>query len=280
MISNYFGDMEKGEHPYTKEEIPKNAWMGIRANIDHRFDRDSFSINRTQFYHLLKAEILDIEWPLTVDPPKCSDILELIQFCYKHIDRPITQKYRELISDEFVGSYGSPERAGQAEFKNSINLIFYRNYVIYRLEGDGRITRAIPKEMENVILNSEFRTEDKTFNELMDTARENFLNPDIEIRRESLEKLWDAWERLKTLEPAKDKKESIEKLLKIVSPEPKFCKVLDDEAHALTDIGNVFMIRHTEIGKIKIESPHQIDYLFYRLFSLIYPVLKSTKRID
>jgi hypothetical protein len=66
------------------------------------------------------------------------------------------------------------------------------------------------------------------------------------VRRESLEKLWDAWERLKTLEPGKDKKASTTALLDKVSSEPMFRAYLEHEATRLTEIGNTFMIRHTE----------------------------------
>jgi len=35
----------------------------------------------------------------------------------------------------------------------------------------------------------------------------------LDVRRESLEKLWDAWERLKTVEPGGDKKAQAKALL-------------------------------------------------------------------
>ena len=279
MISNYFGDIERGEHPCKKEEIPKNVWLGIKTNIENRIGKNSFSVDQAQFYDLLEAELPNLKLPLTSNPPTRSDILELIQFCHKYIDHPTTQKFRDLSSYEYAGSYGSLEYAGQAEFEEFVNLIFYRNSILYRLEHDGKIKRAIPQEMQNIIQNSEFNTEDPTFNELMDTARKKFLNPDIETRKEALEKLWDAWQRLKSFEPGKDTKDSIEKLLNKVSKEPKFFEVLNKDAHALSDIGNDFMIRHTEKNKVKIDSPNQIDYFFYRLFSLIYYILKSTNRM-
>jgi hypothetical protein len=47
---------------------------------------------------------------------------------------------------------------------------------------------------------------DETLDELLETAREKFLNRALNVRKQGLEKLWDAWERLKTIEPGKDKK--------------------------------------------------------------------------
>ena len=91
-----------------------------------------------------------------------------------------------------------------------------------------------------------FDTSDPVLDELLETARRNFLDPAIHDRREALKKLWDAWERLKTLEGG-DKKTAIGILLDRVSPDPAFRNVLEAEAKALTEIGNSFMIRHTEV---------------------------------
>jgi hypothetical protein len=93
-----------------------------------------------------------------------------------------------------------------------------------------------------------------------------------------LEKLWDAWERLKTLEAADDKKRSIGILLDRTATEPTFRRLLEEEATYLTNVGNNFMIRHTEVGKIPIASQEQVDYLFHRMFSLIRLTLRSTGR--
>jgi hypothetical protein len=125
---------------------------------------------------------------------------------------------------------------------------------------------------------SAFKTEDAILNELLESARVKFLSDDQNLRKEALEKLWDAWERLKTLEPGKDKKDSIRILLDKSAPDPSFRETLEDEATQLTAIGNSYMIRHSEIGKIPIASPEQTNYLFYRMFSLIRFLLRSTAR--
>ena len=54
-----------------------------------------------------------------------------------------------------------------------------------------------------------------------------------QIIRESLEKLWDAWERLKTVEPGRDKKASARALLDQATREPVFRQMIEDEANAL-----------------------------------------------
>ena len=98
------------------------------------------------------------------------------------------------------------------------------------------------------------------------------------MRREALEKLWDAWERLKPVEPAKDKKASVKALLDRVTTEAVFRERLETEAVQLTEIGNKFMIRHTETDKIPVVNSAQVDYLFHRMFAMIRLVLKATGR--
>jgi hypothetical protein len=112
----------------------------------------------------------------------------------------------------------------------------------------------------------------------LEDARYKFLNRDLAVRRESLERLWDAWERLKTLEPGADKKSQASTLLAKASSEPNFLERLNREAAELTEIGNRFMIRHTETDKTPIEESAQIDYLFQRMFAMIRLLLRSSGR--
>jgi hypothetical protein len=53
---------------------------------------------------------------------------------------------------------------------------------------------------------------------------------------------------------------------------------VNKEMMELTEIGNNFMIRHTEVGKTPVDDPDQIDYLFHRIFSSIRLILKATGR--
>ena len=90
-----------------------------------------------------------------------------------------------------------------------------------------------------------------------------------------MEKLWDAWERLKSLSDPKDKKRSVELLLDRASAEPTLRGRIELEARQLTDIGNNFMIRHTEVTKPPITESIHVDYLFHRLFSFIRMLLQA-----
>jgi hypothetical protein len=105
-----------------------------------------------------------------------------------------------------------------------------------------------------------------TSDELLQAAREKFLNRDLAVRREALEKLWDAWERRKSLSEPADKRRSVELLLNRASAESNLRDRIEVEARQLTEIGNNFMIRHTEATKTPITESIRVDYLFHRLF--------------
>ena len=110
---------------------------------------------------------------------------------------------------------------------------------------------------------------------MLAAARLKFLNPDPNVRREALEKLWDAWERIKTIESGADKKAQVKALLDKAATEPNFRALVEAEATALTAIGNNFLIRHSETNRIAIGTDAHVDYLFHRLFSLIWMILNA-----
>ena len=68
-----------------------------------------------------------------------------------------------------------------------------------------------------------------------------------------------------------NKGQSAKNLIKIASEgSEEFELLLNEEmVNSLTKIGNDFRIRHHEKNKIKINSVKHIDYLFYRMMSLI-----------
>ena len=180
--------------------------------------------------------------------------------------------------DAFSGHYHLntfDRQNGQEEFLQKIESVFARNGLAYKLEETGQIVRLAPPVIRELLQASTFQTGDSHLDSLLELARGKFLDPDPSVRSESLEKLWDAWERLKTVVCPSDKKKSIRILLDKAAPDANFRERLEKEARELTDIGNSFTIRHHELGKIPIHLNEQVDYLFQRLFALIYLLLKS-----
>jgi len=64
-------------------------------------------------------------------------------------------------------------------------------------------------------------------------------------------------------------------LLNAVSSTPEFREELESEAKALTNIGNAFFIRHSEVSQVKLQDSDHIEYLFHRLASFLYLLAKK-----
>ncbi|MUG96499.1 hypothetical protein F7734_30825 [Scytonema sp. UIC 10036] len=223
----------------------------------------------------MKLDILssfpNIKWPLDeLDKPCTLTILELLEFCHEKIAKPIEYEYHKYFQHHHLRF---EREEGQSEFRNKVNRKFELNGITFELQENGHITRLAPPIVSNILNNAIFQTNDKELDLLLETARIKYLNPDLKVRLEALEKLWDAWERIKTLDDPSNKKKSVEMLLKKSSNEEKMKEVLNKDAEALTYIGNNFMIRHAEVGKTPITSSVHVDYLFHRMFSLIYLLL-------
>jgi hypothetical protein len=137
--------------------------------------------------------------------------------------------------------------------------------------GSGRSRPRTGKKLHSALLFDlsvfrDFYTGDDKLDSLLREACKRFVDSNPQSKQDALEKLWDAWERLKTIEFPLKKEKSIELLIDKASKEPNFRKLIHDEANELTAVGNSFMIRHSEIGKTPISSKIKTDYLFIECF--------------
>jgi AbiJ N-terminal domain 4 len=250
-------------------------WFGLSFNEKCS---DGFAYAGTDLTRLGRTMTgYGIIWPHDVDrnnPPNDGQIFDLLEFSYEFIAEAKDPHYHSYMSHSH---YSYDREAGREKFTQDVNRMFERNGIAFELR-DGEIVRLAPAVLQEALAGTTFRTGDPLLDEILESARHKILNRSIDVRRESLEKLWDAWERLKTLEPGRDKGESAGRLLDKAAAEPTFRARLEEEARALTSIGNTFMIRHTETDKIPVADSAHIDYLFHRMFSMIRLLLKSSGR--
>lgn len=114
-----------------------------------------------------------------------------------------------------------------------------------------------------------------TLKELIQIAETYRLKNDTTSIQFALEKIWDAFERMKTYY-SKDKKDSCNKIIKAVSESnQEFYTFLEDEFNRLTKIGNDYQIRHFEKGKIEITNNKIKEYLYSRCLALINLVIRT-----
>lgn len=307
MSNEYFTDKEYGPKPRTEEEMQFDAWGGIVSLINRLISNGSFGLSfpktcrdgtaifdtdKKSITLAVKAEINELSqwkkeetwtgdeevrvdyWPLNPRlKPDTDVILDLICFCYRHIAKPIQFDWHSYYNHYHLKF---EQQEGQLEFCKNINRIFSRNSLMYEIKDNGNIVRIPPFVIGDLLKNTPFSTGDSMLNSMLATACNKYLDPHIDIRRESLEKLWDAWERLKT-QYSLDTRKSILKLLEEAVPEPMLRDKIDSEARILNDIGNEFNIRHHNRNQTRIEKSEHIDYLFHRLFALIWLLIKSSK---
>jgi hypothetical protein len=206
--------------------------------------------------------------------PSTYEVLDLIEFAYEKIAEPRQRGFHDFFGHSHLVF---DQAEGRANLRREINRIFERNGIAFELRETGQVERIAPEALREALAQAVFHTGDNALDELLEKARTRFLNRTPAVRKESLEILWDAWERLKSLEGG-DKRASTARILDRASPEPHFRALLETEARLLTDIGNDFMIRHAELSKTPIADEEHVDFLFHRLFALIRLLLKKSNR--
>lgn len=292
MQDNYFSERELGLLPRNIEKVDKVFWDGLVAIVQSRINDGSLaerfplncdetpipiSSDESAIKSAFLSEFSTMQWPLHWNEmPDTLSVLDAVEFFYRYVSKPIRKDYHSFFRHHHIISFD--QDAGRQEYFNDVNRLFRRNCLAYELLKDGRVVRFEPVVLHEMLSSAIFRTEDPELNRLLELAREKFHNPDINVRREAVEKLWDAWERLKTIEIGTDKKKQVEALLTRAIPQSEFRERVNQEAIALTNIGNDFAIRHTETNKIIISESEFLDYLFHRLFALIQMLLRRTSR--
>ena len=165
---------------------------------------------------LINSKTFELSFKTKPWTPETVAALDLIQFCYQAVAKPIQGSYHSFFRHHHLSF---DEETGKESFREKINTIFRRNGIAFVLEYDGAIKRIIPEQFKSFI-STHLRTGDPVLDNMIDDAQKKFLNPDTKIRKEAIERLWDCWERIKTLENPTNKKKSISTLLDKTSTEP------------------------------------------------------------
>jgi len=293
-MSDYYTDREYGARPRSSGVVESRLWAGLVSLIHTRVDDGSFGfrfpaacsdegrmaygVDQRAFANMLEAEVPWIEWPLHRETvPETPVVLDLLEFCALAVGQPIAGSYHSFFQHTHL-SWDRP--AGLARFVAEVNRLFSRNGLAFEINAEGKARRLLPAHVGQTLATANFCTGDAEADALLEDARRRFLAPNVEDRRDALEKLWDAFERIKTLEPGANKRVSADLLLdRAARPGSKLRQVLADEAEALTRVGNAHRIRHSEVDQESLETTGQVDFLFGRLFAFIHLVLVSSGRL-
>lgn len=292
MSDSYFSDRESGERPRTHEVIDRTGWQGLYALIRARIEDGSFGnefpercadsdhpvcgTNRSLFAMALKAEVAEAELEDARETfPSTPAILDMLEFCYARIAAPVQGRYHDFYGHHHL-TFDVPR--GRERFRSDVNRLLARQGLVYELGSDGRVTRRASEVLNNLLGQSPFNTGDAGVDQLLEDARRRFRSPASSERKMGLEQLWDAFERIKTLENP-DKATGARLLLDRVAAGPEMRVVLEAEARALTALGNQFRIRHHETDKPDISDSGDVDYLFHRMYAFVWLLLSKSDRL-
>jgi hypothetical protein len=300
-MNDYFSDRENGPRARTEQVISPAVWAGLVATVQALINSGAFGLRFPErcpdgqavcgcdtdaLAASVIAEMPGLAWPLETmclvedgflsqrEPfaPDTLLILDFIEFVYASVAKPIPGKHHDFFSHHHLTF---DQQSGQEEFRATVNRIFSRNGVAFEMLSTGRIVRVLPPVLGEDLKRTIFRTGDRTLDNMLEECRTKFSDRNPLVRREALERLWDAWERLKSLADPGDKKRSIKIILDATAAEPSLRARLEEEATELNSIGNSHLIRHSEVNQVPVIDVDQVDYLFHRLFAMIQLVLRK-----
>ncbi len=300
-MNDYFSDRENGPRARTEQVISPVVWAGLVATVQALINSGAFGLRFPErcpdgqavcgcdtdaLAASVIAEMPGLAWPLETmclvedgflsqrEPfaPDTLLILDFIEFIYASVAKPIPGKHHDFFSHHHLTF---DQQSGQEEFRATVNRIFSRNGVAFEMLSTGRIVRVLPPVLGEDLKRTIFRTGDRTLDNMLEECRTKFSDRNPLVRREALERLWDGWERLKSLADPGDKKRSIKIILDATATEPSLRARLEGEATELNSIGNSHLIRHSEVNQVPVIDVDQVDYLFHRLFAMIQLVLRK-----
>lgn len=263
-------------------------------------------VDRPKLFRAMRGEIPRL--PLVPDAhkayrldadqvPDTSTALDMIEFIGPHIHRPdgedrscywdgmidVHYTFAEFTPQDPNGLFpGEQPRLapGQEEYRQAVERIFRRQGLAFTLDRQMKVSRRGPYEARAQLSNFHPQTGDQALDELFTLATTLFLSPDFQERIWALEKLWDAYERTKTLHHPEKKSGSADKVLReAAGGSEKLFQLLEQEFRTLTVIGNQFWIRHHEHDKHELPSSEFVDYLFTRMLAALAFVLRSSGRM-
>lgn len=155
-----------------------------------------------------------------------------------------------------------------SNFENEVNNVLsnYGYKLIDRkmMPMQNQIKAEIPKE--------------PTLRDLVLEAERYFKKQDLESKQRALEKIWDAFERMKTYY-SPDKKKSTNQIINMISNgDAELYNKLDAEFFELGNIGNNYQIRHFETNKKPINDVRIKEYLYTRCLALINMIIRFVEK--
>jgi hypothetical protein len=284
-----YSDRVYGPAPRDHETLPRPTAEGLISLVDRRLKSNWLAMefprlcedgNATigtdvlAFKRQADALISGLDWPSGASSLSDASVLDLVEYAASRAAYP-SEGYSHTFFHHRHLNF--EQTRGRRQFRDDVNEILGRGGTVFEMNEKLEVCRVAAPETREALHRLRPATGDATLDSLIEAGREGYNSRVISERQTALEKLWDAFERLKTLDDPSDKKRSISVLLSS-APDEAWRVILGDEMTALTKVGNEFRIRHSEVGKHEVK-PESMDYLAARMAILLVHLLTATGRL-
>ncbi len=271
----YYSKRNKG----WEYDLSSEFWNGFKAYIEEIVQekylykifgdwKNGFLANSDKVKSKMLQEIGVGEWPL-FNQPSDDKIFDLIQFFFKFVSYPTEWEYDRVWEQNLPTEFDRGK--GSLYYTMKINDLFENFKHPYEFK-KGEIRAHRSEILDEKVLNLEFKISDVELSTLINEAIKNFYSRNSEDKKRGLEKIVDAFQRLKTLKNA-DVKKGVEQMAKEASLLEETQAAFGEDLTDLWKIANDYAIRHFETNKIPLADNNFIEYLFYGYFNVIRLVL-------
>jgi len=286
---SFYSDRTNGAVARTHEELPEATADGLKALVERRIDSnflaeefpsycsDGNGIEGTNKFSVgpdLTALVPGATWPLWQEETDDATLFDIVEYVGQRVSKPSNAEYHSFLRHYELDF---DKKAGREQFRAEVNQILSRGGTVFEMNSQMQVQRVGPPEVQTALRSLRPDTGDVTLDALLETARNLYLSRDEADRATAIEKLWDGFERLKTIDDPTDKKRSVTALLAHIS-DPAVRDLINEEMTALTKIGNSFQIRHHEVGKHPLPADAQ-DYIATRMVNVIVLLLDQSGRL-
>ena len=286
---SFYSDRTNGAVARTHEELPEATADGLKALVERRIDSnflaeefpsycsDGNGIEGTNKFSVgpdLTALVPGATWPLWQEETDDATLFDIVEYVGQRVSKPSNAEYHSFLRHYELDF---DKKAGREQFRAEVNQILSRGGTVFEMNSQMQVQRVGPPEVQTALRSLRPDTGDVTLDALLETARNLYLSRDEADRATAIEKLWDGFERLKTIDDPTDKKRSVTALLAHIS-DPAVRDLINEEMTALTKIGNSFQIRHHEVGKHPLPADAQ-DYIATRMVNVIVLLLDQPGRL-
>lgn len=227
MSTTYFSEREHGPRPRTEELISATVRRALLRQIEVGIGNGAYGLtfpaqcddgygpygtDEQAFWDTAMAEVPDLPIPDDSSPGRALRlaedvdtvvVLDLLEFCARAVAQPIQRGYHNYFGHHHLDF---DRDAGLTDFVNDVNRLFRRNGIAFELSEEGEARRLGAPGLREALREPEFNTGDEETDRLLRVARERIVLPRDSDRRDALEKLWDAFERIKTIESGGNKR--------------------------------------------------------------------------